>query len=311
MKAVLLRRFGGPDALEMATVDTPQPGEGEVLVRVVSTSVNPIDNKVRKGELRFMIGEDRLPLILGRDVAGVVEATGPGVSGIEVGAAVYARPDLDRGGFAEYVRIKLGELAPAPRSLPLSDAGAVPLAALTAWQGLKAGGFKAGRRVLIHGGAGGVGHLAVQFARAQGATVFSTCSARDLDFVRGLGAERAIDYRGERFEDIVSDIDLVFDLVGGEVEDRSWSVLKPGAILISPLGKPDEEKARKAQARPTGQLFVRSSGEDLAKVASLIDDGEVKLTISGRYPLEQVADALSALEKGGVRGKSLVTVSAA
>ena len=165
--------------------------------------------------------------------------------------------------------------------------------------------------MLIHGGAGGVGHLAVQFARAQGATVFSTCSARDLDFVRGLGAERAIDYRGERFEDIVSGIDLVFDLVGGEVEDRSWGVLKPGAILISPLGKPDEEKARKAQARPAGQLFVRSSGEDLAKVASLIDDGEVKLTISGRYPLEQVADALSALEKGGVRGKSLVTVSAA
>lgn len=309
MKAVVLRAFGGPERLELATVDTPQPGDGEMLVKVAATSVNPIDYKTRSGALRFMIGEDRLPLILGRDVAGIVEQVGPGVTGIGIGTHVYARPDLDRGSYAQYIRVKPGELAAAPRSLPLADAGAVPLAALTAWQGLEAGGLASGQRVLVHGAAGGVGHLAVQFARVLGATVFATCSARDLAFVRDLGAERAIDYRDERFEDIVRHVDLVLDLVGGEVENRSWAVLKPGGALISPLGKPDEEKARRARARPTGQLFVRSSSDDLGRVASLIDEGRVRVTITGRYPLEKVADAQAALEKGGIRGKLLVTVS--
>ena len=310
MRAVVLPRFGGPEVLEMRTVPVPRPGAGEVRVKVVSTSVNPIDYKIRSGQLSFMVGQDRLPLILGRDVAGLIAEVGPDVHGWAVGDAVYARPDLDRGAYAEHVVVREGEMAAAPAGAPLADAGALPLAALTAWQGLvDAGGLQSGQRVLIHGGAGGLGHLAVQFARTLGATVFATCSKRDLVFVRGLGAERAIDYRAERFEEVASDMDVVLDLVGGETQARSWAVLKPGGVLVSPVQKPDEESARRAGVRSAGQLIVRASASDLARVARLIDSGEVKLTVSGRFALADVAAAQARLEQGGVRGKLVVTVA--
>jgi NADPH:quinone reductase-like Zn-dependent oxidoreductase len=311
MKAMIVRRFGGPDVLQLETVERPTPGDREVLVRVSATSVNPIDFKTRAGGLRQIVDESKLPIILGRDVSGIVEEVGPGVSDWRVGDAIFARPGLDRGCYAEFVILKPDEIAPAPKNISLADAGAIPLAAMTAWQGLmKHGKLESGQRALIHGGAGGVGHFAVQFAKGIGATVFATCSGRDKAFVEGLGADVAIDYRAQQFERIATDIDLVLDLVGGETQRRSWAVLRSDGLLLSPVQKPDDDLARAAGVQPGRFYRVEASSSDLAEIGRLCESSAVKVVISERYALERVGEAQAALERGGVRGKLLVLVAA-
>ncbi len=311
MKAVRIHRFGGLEVLEEDTVDRPVPAAGEVLVRLAGTSVNPVDYKTREG--RFpVVGADRLPYTLGRDAAGWVRVLGDGVTGLAPGDRVYANCPIDRGAYAEYVSLPAGLVAMAPKRVDLAGAAAVPLAALTAWQGLMIhAGLKSGQRVLVHGGAGGVGHFAVQIAKAAGATVFATARAADRDFVRDLGAETVVDHRTDRFDEIATDIDVVLDLVGGEVQDRSWKVLRAGGILVSTVQQPDPAKAAAAGARP-GRLHVTEpSGSQLKEIATLIDSGKVKVTIAARYDLDKVGDAQAALEKGGVRGKIVVSIAAA
>jgi NADPH:quinone reductase-like Zn-dependent oxidoreductase len=305
MKAVRIHEFGGPEVLKVEDVPTPEPGEGEVLVQVHASSVNPLDYKIRSGAY---LGEDRLPIAMGRDIAGLVIYCGPGVQAFEPGDAVYALLPEDRGGYAEYVAIGADIGARMPAKLDYVQAAAVPLAALTAWQGLfDHGGLKQGQTVLIHGAGGGVGHFAVQFARARGARVIATCRGEDRDFVRHLGASTVVDYQHERFEDVAHDVDLVLDLVGGETQDRSWSVLKEGGVLVSTLAPPDQAKAAEHKAR--GLSFKHQpNGPQLAEITRLIDAGQVLPNIDRVFPLAQSAAAEDRLEHEHVRGKIVLSL---
>lgn len=317
MKAIMLPRFGGSDLFRLEEVDRPSPGPGELLVRIAGTSVNPVDAKGRAGEIPQLFPPERLPLLLGFDASGLVEEVGTGVTGWQPGDAVYGFPGADpgtsmtfsRGTFAEYVCLRTDEVAAPPRSLPLVDAGAIPLAAMTAWHGLMTQGeMQPGQHVLIQGGSGGVGHFAVQFTHRLGATVYATASAKNTDFLRELGADVAIDYATDQLEALAGQMDLVFDLAGGKTEESSWAALKPDGMLVLAAGQPNPDLARSPSQRSRFAL-AQPTPDDLGRVAQMVDDQQVRLTISGRYALEQVGDAQSQLERGGSRGKLLVTVS--
>jgi NADPH:quinone reductase-like Zn-dependent oxidoreductase len=306
MKAVRIHEFGGPETLRIEDLPIPEPGAGEVRIRVMAAGVNPVDYKIRNGGY---VPVDALPLTLGREVAGVVDAVGAGVTGIPVGEAVYAMLSRDHGGYVEFVAEKAEHCAHKPLRLDFLQASAVPLAGLTAWQGLfDHGGLKADQRVLIHGAAGGVGHLAVQFAAARGAIVIATCAGKDHAFVKGLGATEVIDYKAQRFEDVVHNVDLVFDLIAGEVQDRSWKVLKDGGALVSTLKAPDKAKAAAKHARAM-HYMAQPSGPELAEIARLIDAGQVTPWIDRVYPLSEAAQAEIHLERDHVRGKVVLEVT--
>ncbi len=307
MKAVMLPRFGGGEEFRLEEVARPAPGPGEVLVRIAGTSVNPVDAKGRAGEVPQLFPPDSLPLLLGFDASGRVEEVGAEVTDWQVGDAVYGFPATAPGTFAEYVCLRADQVAAPPKSLPLVDAGAVPLAAMTAWHGLMTQGeIKSGQRVLIQGGSGGVGHFAVQFARHLGATVYATASGKNVEFLRELGADVAIDYRTDGVQKLAGQMDLVYDLAGGKAEESSWAALKPDGILVLAAGMPNLALAAPGQRGLFAQ--AQSSRAELERVAQMIDDGQVRLTISRRFPLEQVGEAQTQLEQGGLRGKVLVTV---
>jgi NADPH:quinone reductase-like Zn-dependent oxidoreductase len=310
MKAIRFHQFGGAESLREDEIDIPVPQFGQVLLRLAGTSINPVDFKVREGAVPF-VNDAMLPYTGGRDIAGWVEALGEGVSSATIGDAVIGLPGFDQGTFAQYCLVGENALTPAPKTIPLSQAGAIPLAALTAWQGLtQHGGLRMGQAVLIHGGAGGTGHFAVQFAKALGATVTATASARDREFLLELGADTVLDYRSDRFEDLGESFDLVLDLIGGEVTARSWAVLKPGGRLISALKTPDQ-----IQSDETGRLgasFMTAPDRDhLAHIVDMIDGGKVRVVISEVFALKDVAGAQDRLQKGGVRGKILVEIASA
>jgi NADPH:quinone reductase-like Zn-dependent oxidoreductase len=249
-----------------------------------------------------------LPYVLGRDAAGIVETCGPGVTAFVEGDPLYAFVGIDRGCYAEYVVVKASEASRKPRTLDHAAAAAVPLAGLTAWQGLfRYGGLTSGQRVLIHGGSGGVGHFAVQFAKAKGAYVITTASGAGIDFVRKLGADEAIDYKKQRFEDVVREADMVFDLIGGETQDRSWGVLKAGGILVSTLSPPSQEKARAHGVRAT-RYTAEVSASELGEIGDLIDAGKVKPMVSQTFALRDAAAALQVVEEGHAQGKVVLTV---
>jgi len=307
MKAVTIHSFGGPEVLQLENLPIPEPAEGQVLVRVHAASVNPVDWKTREGKYPA-VGADRLPLVLGRDIAGHIERCGPGVHGFAVGDAVYAMLDREHGGYAEYVIVSAGDLAAKPGRLEYTGAAAVPLAAITAWQGLfDHGQLHSGQHVLIHGGAGGVGHLAVQLAKARGARVSTVVSAQDAGFVRSLGADEVIDYQHERFEERVHDVDLVFDLINGETQDRSWQVLKRGGALISTLRKPSEERARSLGAR-AANYQAQPNAAELDAVGRLIDENRVRPHVERVFPLEQAREAQQLQQNGHLRGKVVLEV---
>jgi Raf kinase inhibitor-like YbhB/YbcL family protein len=308
--AVRLDRFGGPDVLQIDQVATPQPKDDEVLVKVAAASVNPVDFKTREGKFA-PITEDKLPITLGRDLAGMIVAQGARIRDkFATDAPVFAFIGNDRGAQSEYVIVKVHELASAPASIDLVHAAAVPLAAITAWQGLfDHGKLRTGQTVLIHGGAGGVGHLAIQLAKAKGAIVITTVGGDDLDFARELGADQAIDYKRERFEEIVRDVDVVFDLVGGETQDRSWQVIRKGGILVCTMQKPDYAKAEAHGVRAAPRYMAEPNSTQLNEVADLIDAGKVRVVVSKIFPFEEAGDAQRCLEAGHARGKIVVAVS--
>jgi NADPH:quinone reductase-like Zn-dependent oxidoreductase len=309
MKAIRIHGFGYPEVLELDEVPVPRPGENELLVRLHAASVNPIDYKIRRGAMPG-ITPDVLPLTLGRDGSGTIDGIGPGMNAFRLGDPVYALlGGVDRGTYAEYVVLKAGEPAPKPMRLSHIEAAAVPLAALTAWQGLfDHGQLQAGQTVLIHGGSGGVGHFAIQFAKVTGATVLTTVSGRNADFVRELGADRAIDYQSERFEEIAKDVDLVLDLVAGDTRDRSWPVLKRGGMLVSALGEPPQDKAMQAGVRGVG-FRAQANGAQLVEIGRLIDAGKVRVVVSEVYPLADARQAQQRLETGHVRGKIALAIA--
>jgi NADPH:quinone reductase-like Zn-dependent oxidoreductase len=303
MKAVRIHVYGASDVLKLEDIPTPQPGAGEVLVKIHAASINPIDYKIREGARK-----GALPITMGRDYSGTVESLGVDASGFSKGDAVFGLLERDRGSYAECVATKASLLAARPKNLDHAAAAAVPLAAITAWQGMvDHGGMRAGQRVLVHGGAGGVGHMAIQIAKAQGCWVATTVSGRDRDFVLGLGADQAIDYKNEKFEDQVSDIDLVYDLIGGETQTRSFAVLKPGGALISTLQEPDQQKAKEKNLR-TAHYMADANGPELAEIARLIEDGKIRPHLAARFPLNEAAKAQDMLEKEHVQGKIVLTL---
>ena len=306
-RAVRLSWFGGPEALQIDSVAIPQPQADEVLVRVMAASVNPVDYKIREGKFP-PICEDKLPIILGRDLAGTIETVGQGAHALAIGDAVFAHIGFDRGAQSEFVIVKAAELIAAPKSIDLVHAAAVPLAAMTAWQGLfDRGGLVNGQTVLIHGGAGGVGHLAIQFAKAKGATVLTTVGSDDVDFARSIGADTVIDYKEGRFEDGAKDVDLVFDLVGGETQDRSFAVIREGGTLVSTIAVESPEKGEARGIRVPDRWMAQPNGAQLKEVADLIDAGEVRVEVAETFPLDRVRDAYNQVEKGHVRGKIVLT----
>jgi NADPH:quinone reductase-like Zn-dependent oxidoreductase len=309
MHAVRIHSFGDANVLKMEDIPLPEPKDNEIVVRVMAASVNPVDYKIRSGKYPA-VKKDQLPKVLGRDISGVVERVGSKIGKFKKGVAIYAMLGSDIGGYAEYALVTEDEAAKKPAQLDFVQAAAVPLAALTAWQGLfDQGGLKAGQRVLIHGGAGGVGHFAVQFAKAKGAWVATTVSGQDIALARKLGADRPIDYKAETFEDVVKDIDLVFDLIGGDTQTRSFAVLKDGGTLISTLQKPDEAELARKHARG-GHYLAKPDARELAEIAGLIDAGKVKVIVNAIYPLDEVARAHKHMENDHIAGKVVLQVAA-
>lgn len=308
MKAIRIHQFGGPEVLRHEDAPRPVPGAGEVLIRVHAAGVNPVDWKIREGRLQGRISH-HLPLTLGWDVAGVIEQCGVSVSQFNVGDAVYARPDMARdGAYAEYIVVRASEVALKPKSLDFIHAAAVPLSALTAWQSLfDAGDLQPGQKILIHAGAGGVGHYAVQFAHWKGAHVITTASARNADFVRALGADEVIDYTRSPFEKAVRDVDVVFDTVGGEVQQRSWRILKKGGILVSVLALTVPEAAQQ-QGWRSAYVFVQPNAAQLAQIAGLIDSGQVQPVVDNVLPLHEAAQAHALIQGAHTRGKIVLRV---
>ena len=303
MKAVRIHSYGGPEVLLYEDVPKPEAAAGELLIRVYAAGVNPLDWKVRAGHAREWL-QYRLPLTPGWDVSGVVEAVGAEVADFNTGDAVYCLLDLKRGGaHAEYVAAPARDMARKPKSLDHVQAAAVPLAALTAWQSLfDLAKLSSGQSVLVHAAAGGVGHYAVQLAKWKGARVIGTASGRNVDFVRGLGADEVIDYRTTRFEDAVGNVDVVFDTMGGDIQERSWRVVKRGGVLVATLGISSPGVAAECGVRGEGVLVHPDAGQ-LARIAELADAGHLKPAIHAVFPLAEAAKAHELSQTGHVRGK--------
>jgi NADPH:quinone reductase-like Zn-dependent oxidoreductase len=309
MKAVRFHTYGTPDVLVHEDATKPEPAAGEVLVKVHAASINPIDWKIRAGHMRGF-RKYPLPFILGWDVSGVIEAAGAGVTQWKPGDEVYGRPDSARNGtYAEYIAVKEGELARKPKSLDHLHSAAIPLAGLTAWQALfDAGGLQRGQKVLIQAAAGGVGHLAIQFAKVRELYVAGTASGRNQDFLKQLGCDLPIDYEKTRFEDVVHDFDAVVESMGGEVRNRSWKVLKKGGILVALIGPPPSDEDAKAHGVRAAIIWGQMNREQLTEIASLADAGKVQPEIAAVFPLRDAAQAHRMSETGHVRGKIVLQV---
>jgi NADPH:quinone reductase-like Zn-dependent oxidoreductase len=304
MKAVRIHEYGGPEVLRLEDIPRPSPAVGEVLIRVRAVGVNPVDWKLRSGAARKHM-DLAMPAILGGDIAGEVE--GDGVEGFKAGDAVYAMIGL-AGAYAQYVSIKASIVAPKPKTMNMVEAASVPLVALTAWQGLfEHGKLHHGQTVLVHAAAGGVGIFAVQFAKAGGARVIGTTSARNADFVKSLGADQTIDYKSVAFEKEVSGVDMVVDLLGGEIAERSIAVLKPGGVLIQISPSPAAAEKAKAAGVTAIPVRVHPDGGQLREIASLIDAHKVKTSIAATFPLAEAGRAHELSKEGHTRGKIVLT----
>ncbi|WP_433264358.1 NADP-dependent oxidoreductase [Actinosynnema sp. CS-041913] len=307
MRAIRQTALGGPGVLEPVETERPSAGPGRILVRVVAAGVNPVDWKVREHGYWH-----RPPLIPGWDVSGVVEDTGPGENRFRVGDEVYGMPYFPEvgGGYAEYVAAPARHFARKPRTLDHVHAAALPLAALTGWQALtEAADVRPGQRVLVHAAAGGVGHLTVQLAKALGAHVTGTASAAKHDLLRDLGADDLVDYRNEDFT-AIDPVDVVVDLVGGDYEDRSLTVLKRGGVHVSV--SPSGLAELRAKAEPHGvraaAVMVAGDHTALEKIAHLVDEGKLRPVVAETFPLADAAKAQESGETNRTTGKIVLTV---
>ncbi|WP_344472587.1 NADP-dependent oxidoreductase [Glycomyces algeriensis] len=308
MRAIVQNALGGSEVLELAEVERPEPGAGEILVKVHAAGLNPVDWKVRT---YGAITGDPTPFTVGWDVSGTVEAVGPGVRLYRVGDEVYGMPRFPEfaGAYAEYVTAPARHFAPKPAGLSHEEAAALPLAALTAYQSLvDIAGLQAGQKVLIHAAAGGVGHLAVQIAKAKGAYVIATASAAKHEYLRGLGADEVIDYTAGDFAEQVSGVDVVLDGVGGDYAARSAAVVRDGGhlvILPSPAEIPESELAR----INAGYNIVEPDLGGLKAITALVESGRLTPTVSETYALEDAAKAHESLEQGRTIGKIVLTIA--
>ncbi|TAP28193.1 NADP-dependent oxidoreductase [Arthrobacter sp. S41] len=328
MRAFAIDKYKG--TLSETNVPEPTLGEHDVLVKVLAAGVNQLDEKIREGEFKTILPYET-PLVLGHDVAGTVISVGSQVRGFKVGDTVYARPrDFRIGTFAERIAIDEADVALAPTTITIAEAASSPMVALTAWQALVVrANIQPGQKVLIHAGAGGVGSITIQLAKHLGAYVATTASAKNADFVRELGADEVIDYRNQDFEKELSGYDLVLDSLGGENLEKSLRILRPGGKAIGISGPPDPAFAAKAglnvvfrlavtalsakirkQAKKLGVsyefLFMDASGEQLRKIAKLIDNDVLNPVVGKTFEFDQAPQALEALAKGGARGKVVI-----
>lgn len=299
-RAVLLKAYGGAHAAEIAKVTVPAAGPGQVLVRARAAGVNAIDWKVREGYVRDAFPL-QLPAILGVELAGVVEAVGPGTSRFQAGDRVMGTVG-GIGAYADFVVVDETNLAPTPEALSHVQAAAIPMAAVAAWQSLHhAGPVQRGQRILIHGAAGGLGGYAVQFAKRAGAEVFATAAAADVDYVRGLGADQVVDYQSQRFEDIVRDVDLVLDYVGGDVLDRSWQVLAPTGVIV---GTSSPDILARTPAGRRGLWFINKPDAALLEtLAAEIAAGTLKSKVSSVVGFTDLPAAIERNRAGTPSGK--------
>ena len=329
MRAFIFDKYKQP--LHEAAVPEPTVGERDVLISVAAASLNQLDEKIRAGEFKAILPY-KPPMALGHDVAGTVIRVGAKVRGFAAGDQVYARPRDHRiGTFAERIAVDESDVALAPSTISPVEAASLPLVALTAWQALvERGNVKAGQKVLIHAGAGGVGTVAIQLAKHLGATVATTASASNADFVRELGADVVIDYRSQDFERELSGYDFVLDSVGGVNLEKSLRVLAPGGIAIGIAGPPTPAFAKQAGLNPLLRLaiaglsskirrqaakarvgyeflWMRASGEQLRQIARLVDSGVIRPVVGATFPFDQTPQALESLGRGSIRGKAVIT----
>jgi NADPH:quinone reductase-like Zn-dependent oxidoreductase len=294
MRAVVLTETGGPEVLRIEQVDVPEPKEGELLVRVQAASVNPIDWKIRRG-----IRPRELPVVLGNDISGTVERSR--AEGYAEGDEVFGF--ASSGGYAELAISPVGAVAKKPAGITHVQAASLPVAGLTAWQAIfDHGALQSEQTLLIAGAAGGVGHLAVQFGKHAGARVIGTGSARNREFVTGLGADEYVDYTSQDVAEVVSDADVAFDTVGGETTPQLLTTLREGGVLVTIAGQPPEQEAAARGIRAEG-IYATPQPEQLAEIAGLVATGEVKVEIAQTLPLESVVKAHELSEAGHTRGK--------
>ena len=309
MKAVRLHRRGGPEQLTYEDAPKPMPGAGDALVRVHACAITPTELSWGT-TYTTRDGVERLPTIPGHELSGVVEAVSQDVSAPRVGDAVYALIDFWRdGAAADYVVVQARDLAPKPKNLSHTQAAAVPLSALTAWQALyDHAGLVKGQRVLIHAAAGGVGTYAVQLAKGRGAYVIGTARAINADFLRALGADDVVDYTAVRFEDRVHDVDVVLDSVGGDTLERSWSVLRKGGVLVTIADSAAADKAAKYGVRGV-EFIVEPSRAQLIEIARLIETGALRVIVESTYPVPDARAAFVRGLGGHNRGKLVLSVA--
>jgi NADPH:quinone reductase-like Zn-dependent oxidoreductase len=332
MKAFVVDRYG-KHHLRAGDLPTPEPGEDEVLVRIHAAGVNLLDAKIRNGEFKLILPY-HLPLVLGHDVAGSVVRVGPGVRKFKPGDEVFSRPDDFRiGAFAEFIAIKEDSLAPKPRQLTREEAASIPLVGLTAWQALiEKANLKPGQKVFIQAGSGGVGTIAIQLAKHLGATVATTTSGANVDWVKRLGADVVIDYKTQDFETVLHDYDVVLNSQDGATLDKSLRVLRPGGKLISISGPPDPDfgtqigapwyvksvvrllsarTRRKARRRGIGYsfLFMRANGAQLREIGALIDSGSIRPIVDRVFPFEATNEAMAYVESGRAKGRVVIKVN--
>ncbi|HXL24583.1 MAG TPA: NADP-dependent oxidoreductase [Chthoniobacterales bacterium] len=307
MKAIIAHEYGGPEVLKYEDVPLPKPKENEILVRVIASGVNPADPLILNGKYAKEFGT-HLPLVLGYDMAGVVVSTGAKVTKLRVGDPVYAYL-LWGGGWAEYCISNEGESATKPKSLSFIEASAVPLAALTAWQALiDIAKLESGQTALIHGGSGGVGSFAIQIAKARDARVIATASTANQGLLKQLGADFAVDYTKQKFEEIAHDVDVVLDPVGRDTLARSYSVVKKGGIVVTIVSRCDEAELKKHQIRGAS-LSSHPDATELAEITKLIDAGKIRPIVTRVLPVADAAKAVAQAQTHHTRGKVVLKIA--
>lgn len=308
MKAALMNEYGGPEVVKTVDgVPKPKINDNQVLVEVHAAGVNPFDVKVRAGFARAM-GELRFPAILGGDVSGVVAEVGANVLHVKPGDAVYGLAGAlsSQGSFAEFAPVSGGQIAKQPAKTTYAEAAALPLAGVSALQAIvETLDVQKGQKVLIHGGAGGIGSIAIQIAKHLGAYVAATASAKHAQFVKSLGADEVLDYHKDKFRDLLHDYDAVFDTVGGETFIDSYKVLRPGGIIVSMAAQANPELDKHHDVTSHGQYTQANTGR-LERLAQLVESGAVKVHIDKTFPLSETAEALEYLETGHPKGKVVI-----
>jgi NADPH:quinone reductase-like Zn-dependent oxidoreductase len=304
MKAVQIKDYGTNDVVELIELEVPEPHMGEVLVRVQAAGVNPIDWKIRNGAGKRM--GLTLPFMLGGEIVGTIEKVGETESRFKVGDIIYGM--VKAGGFAEYVVAKASDITLKPKDLDINQAAAIPLGGLTAWQSIfDLGNLTRGQKILITGASGAVGSLAVQFAKAKGAYVIATASGKNEEFVKSLGVDEYINYEKQGFENIIKDVDIVFDTVGGDTFEKSFKVVKKSGSVVTSVAFPSGEEKQKFGVEAK-RVLCKPNADQLNQISELVKAGKVKARVATVLPLERIKDALQISESGKANGKIVLQI---